>query len=60
MIKYLLGPAGFWRGIVVPLVKDKTGDIHSANNYYRPITLVLIISKLFEAVIVFYNVMEIN
>ena len=50
MINYGLAPTGFGRGIVVPLVKDKTGDIHSANNY-RNVTLVPIISKLFEAVI---------
>ena len=50
MVNYGLAPKGFGSGIVVPFVKDKTGDIHSANNY-RPITLVPIISKLFEAVI---------
>ena len=53
MINYGLAPTDFRRGIVVPLVKDKTGDIHSANvnSVKRPITLVQIISKLFEAVI---------
>ena len=50
MINYGLAPTDFDRGIVVPLVYDKTEDIHSANNY-KPITLVPIISKLFEAVI---------
>ena len=50
MINYGLARTDFGREIVVPLVKDKTGDIHSANNY-RPITLVPIISKLFDAVI---------
>ena len=50
MINYGLAPTGFDIGIIVPLFKDKTGDIHSANNY-RPITLVPIISKLIEAVI---------
>ena len=50
MMNYGLAPTEFGRGIVVPLVKDKTGDIHSAN-HYRPIMLVPIISKLFEAVI---------
>ena len=43
-------PTDFGRGIIVPLVKDKTGDIHFANNY-RQIALLPIISKLFEAVI---------
>ena len=33
MINYGLAPTDFGRGIIVPLVKDKTGDIHSANNY---------------------------
>ena len=50
MINYGLAPTGFGRGIVVPLVKDKMKDIHFANSY-RPITLIAIISKLFEAVI---------
>ena len=50
MINCGLAYTGFGRGIVVTLLKDKTGDIHSANNY-RPITLVQIISKLFEEVI---------
>jgi hypothetical protein len=43
-------PTNFGKGIIVPLVKDKTGDVSSTNNY-RAITLVPIISKLFECVL---------
>ena len=40
-------PDGFGDGIVIPIVKDKLGDITDANNY-RGITLCPVISKLFE------------
>ena len=50
MINYGLAPKSFGRSIVDPLLRDKTEDIHSANKY-RPMTLIPIISKLFEAVI---------
>jgi len=40
-------PDGFGVGIVIPIVKDKLGDITNANNY-RGITLSPVISKLFE------------
>ena len=40
-------PSGFSKGIIVPLVKDKSGDVCSSSNY-RPITLVRIISNVFE------------
>jgi Reverse transcriptase (RNA-dependent DNA polymerase) len=43
-------PTNFGKGITVPLLKDKTGDVSSTNNY-RAITLVPIISKLFEYVL---------
>ena len=43
-------PTNFGKGIIVPLVKDKTGDVSSINNY-RAITLVPIISKLLECVL---------
>ena len=36
--------------IVRPLIKDKTGDVNNVNNY-RGITLIPIISKLFELVL---------
>jgi Reverse transcriptase (RNA-dependent DNA polymerase) len=43
-------PTNFGTGTIVPLVKDKTGDVSSTNNY-RAITLVPVISKLFECVL---------
>ena len=36
-----------WCGLMVPLLKDKTGDVSSLNNY-RGITLIPTISKVFE------------
>ena len=44
-------PNIFGAGIVVPLIKDKTGDLSSVENY-RPITLSPIISKIFESVLI--------
>ena len=38
--------SGFSKGIIVPLVKDKSGDICSSTNY-RHIILVPVISKVF-------------
>ena len=43
-------PNYFGIGIVVPLVKDKCGDLSSVENY-RPITLSPVISKIFESVL---------
>jgi len=43
-------PKEFGHGIIVPLVKNKTGDLRKTDNY-RGITLTLIISKLLECVI---------
>ena len=40
-------PFGFSKCIIAPLVKDKSDDICSSTNY-RPITLVPVISKVFE------------
>ena len=40
-------PSEFGRGIIVPLLKDKLGNVNDLNNY-RGITLIPIISKLFE------------
>ena len=37
----------FRRGLMVPLLKDKTGDVGSVNNY-RGITLIPTISKVFQ------------
>jgi len=40
-------PDRFGRGITVPVVKDRLGDLSCASNF-RPITLSPIISKIFE------------
>ena len=43
-------PNSFGTGVVIPLIKDKAGNLNGVDNY-RPITLSPIISKLFEAVL---------
>ena len=43
-------PTDFGNGISIPLIKDKTGNINNMDNY-RAITLLPVISKLFEMVI---------
>jgi len=40
-------PDSFGIGIIICVVKDKLGDIYSADNY-RPITLSPVVSKIFE------------
>jgi len=40
-------PDNFGHSVTVPVVKDKTKDMYSADNY-RPIALSPIISKIFE------------
>ena len=40
-------PDDFGKGLCVPLLKDRSGD-HSALDNYRPITLSLVLSKVFE------------
>jgi len=40
----------FGLGIIIPLVKDKSGDFNNSDNY-RGITLTPIISKLLESVL---------
>ena len=47
MILYGIVQDAFGFGIIVPLMKDKTGDANSLNNY-RGITLIPVMSKLFE------------
>ena len=47
MVKYSYVPNDFGVGIIVPVIKDRHGDLTSVDNY-RPITLSPIISKLFE------------
>lgn len=43
-------PHDFGVGIIVPLLKDKLGNVNDTNNY-RGITLIPVISKLFELVL---------
>jgi len=43
-------PAGFGYGTVIPLIKDKMGNFNDVNNY-RPITLIPVISKVFECIL---------
>lgn len=43
-------PQAFAQGLIVPLVKDKSDDLCSLNNY-RGITLTPVISKLFESIL---------
>ena len=44
-------PKDFGSGIVIPLIKNRTGDVNNANNY-RDITLIPAISKLFLLVLI--------
>ena len=50
MLLHKYVPIEFGQGIIIPLIKDKTGDSSSLNNY-RAITLIPVISKLFEHII---------
>jgi hypothetical protein len=50
MVNHYYVPDAFGSGIVVPVVKDKSGDLSSLDNY-RPITLSPVMSKLFESFI---------
>ena len=43
-------PGDFGKGVIIPLVKDAHGNANDLNNY-RGITLIPVISKLFELVI---------
>jgi hypothetical protein len=47
MLKHGYVPNQFGRGIIIPLVKDKHGDLTSSSNY-RGITVSPVISKIFE------------
>ena len=47
------GPLNLTKVILVPIVKNKTGDIMSTNNY-RPIALSAVLSKLIESVLLDY------
>ena len=43
-------PSDFMKTVIVPLVKNKTGDTSDVHNY-RPIALVTVASKIFENVL---------
>ena len=43
--------------IIVPIVKNKCGNLADSNNYNRPIALAIMISKLFESTILLKCVM---
>ena len=45
-------PEDFGKGIVIPIVKDKCGDVSRIDNY-RPITLSPVITKIFERILIF-------
>jgi len=42
-------PDAFGRGLIIPLVKDRSGCLNDLNNY-RAITISPVISKLFELI----------
>ena len=50
MVSHGFVPNDFGNGIIIPLIKDKAGDINDSNNY-RGITLTPVISKVFESLI---------
>ena len=50
MASHSFVPTDFGKGIIVPLIKDKCGDVSDLSNY-RAITLTPVISKLFERVV---------
>ena len=50
MVSHSYVPKIFCVGIIVPVPKDKSGDLSSPDNY-RPITLSPVFSKLFELVL---------
>ena len=43
-------PDAFGRGLIIPLVKDRSGCLNDLNNY-RAITISPVISKLFELIL---------
>ena len=49
-LKHGFLPDSMIHTILVPIIKDKTGDVTSKNNY-RPIALASVISKIFEVVL---------
>ena len=52
MLKHSYVPAEFGKGIIVPLVKDHSGDVCNVDNY-RGITISSVVSKIFENCLLF-------
>ena len=50
MIVHSFVPHGFGKGYVIPLAKDKSGNLNSVENY-RAITLGPVIAKVFESIV---------
>ena len=50
IVRHSYVPDGFGKGYVIPLVKDKSGNLNDTNNY-RAITLGPVIAKAFESVV---------
>jgi len=50
MLSHSFVPDAFGMGIVIPIIKDKCGDVSSVDNY-RPITLSPVVSKVFESLL---------
>ena len=48
MLSHSYVPRAFGTGIIIPIIKDKRGNVNSVDNY-RPITLSPIVSKIFES-----------
>ena len=49
---YAFIPENFMDVHIVPLVKNKTGNLSQKDNY-RPISLLIIMSKIFETILLF-------
>ncbi len=43
-------PDNFMKTVIIPLVKNKSGDMCDVNNY-RPIALVTVVSKILEIIL---------
>ena len=50
LLSHSFVPDAFGMGIVIPIIKDKCGDVSSVDNY-RPITLSPVISRVFESLL---------